>query len=146
MITELEQETSDFDWYFTNGNNIGYIASGGGKLPLTISRSLRNIKILAEFFWELPIVSGFVINPHLKEILKVKRVTDIYLSSFIYFAERGVFTFDKTTSNNFRDMNYHMVAQPNNPIPFNELPIEISNIILLAKDIDPNRFKLDVNM
>jgi hypothetical protein len=145
MITEFEQETSDYDWYFTDGDKIGYVTSSGGRLPHEISKSLENIELLADFFWELPPESGFIVNPLLRDIMGVK-VTDIYLGRFIYLAERGVFTFDKTSANNFDDTNYYWVTKPATPISFSQLPKHICDILLKSKTINPDRDSLDVNV
>jgi len=55
MITEIEQEVLDIDWFFTNGKEIGFVASGGGKLPKSISnKSMIEIQSLAGYFKNLP--------------------------------------------------------------------------------------------
>ncbi|QKJ32154.1 hypothetical protein HQ865_21100 [Mucilaginibacter mali] len=142
MITEIEQETSDFDWFFTNGINVGCVSSGGGRLPLTISRSWENFEFMADFFRDLPPNSDFIINPQLKEIRRNLKITDRYFSSFIYLAERGIFTYDKTILNNFEDTNYHLVTAPVQPIMLNELPRNISDIILKTETTDLHKIHI----
>lgn len=146
IITEIQQETTDFDWYFTNGANIGYVSSGGGLLPAKVSDSLENLMESADFFWNLPVISGFIINKQLKEITRVKVVTDMYLGMYIYMAERGIFAFDKTMVNRFFDTSYHWVAKPTRPLTYDELPQNIADIILKSAIINPHIEYLDVSL
>jgi hypothetical protein len=64
MISEIDQETSDIDWFFTDGEMIGFVASGGGRLPNSISRkSIEEIELLADYFRRLPQTGEIDINP-----------------------------------------------------------------------------------
>jgi hypothetical protein len=131
MFTEIEQATLDIDWFFTNGNEVGFVASGGGKLPDVVSKkSTIEIEILVEYFRCLPKSSVIIINPDLQRLIAFRGAEiDQYLSCFVEMAEKGLFCFDKTILNKFSDLNYHLVAKPLNPLSFNELPAEISKLI-----------------
>ncbi len=134
MITDIEQETSDIDWFFTDGIDVGFIASAGGRLPNSISnRSVVSVQFLASYFKDLPKRCDFIINPNLNNIITHETDINEYLSCFIKMAEKGLFTFDKTVLNNFSDTNYHLIAKPINPIKFNSLPQEISIEIAKTK-------------
>jgi hypothetical protein len=68
MITAIEQEISDIDWFFTNGEEIGFVASGGGKLPDSVSnKSFEEIVLLATYFRDLPQKSRAIIDPNSKK-------------------------------------------------------------------------------
>ncbi|MBD1394934.1 hypothetical protein [Mucilaginibacter glaciei] len=63
MISEIEQQSFDFDWFFTDGTNIEFAASGGGKLPLTISVSRLDFDIVSTYFNTRTRICDAVINP-----------------------------------------------------------------------------------
>jgi len=128
IITEIEQQILDIDWFFTNNNDIAFVASGGGKLPRSIAE-LEDSKIfLLDFFTNLPIISDIVINPDLNKI--IPNVDERYLVDFTYFSRRGLLSFDKTYLNNFTDATYHLVAKPIISLQFNQLPAEVKDILV----------------
>src|ERR1700744_1286707 len=112
VITEIEQATSDIDWFFTNGNEIAFVASGGGKLPEVISQSKEDIETLASYFRGLPKKSDAIINQDLGKIMEAREINERYLADFVTMAEKGFFSYDKTVLNNFSEINYHLVAKP----------------------------------
>jgi len=118
MITAIEQQTSDFDWFFTNGFEIGFVASGGGKLPDAVAILDEKLDELIKYFRNLS-KKGEVIL-HNAEDHNISELTD-----WIDMAEKGLFAYDKTVLSNFSDLNYHLVAQPSNPISMNDLLPEI---------------------
>lgn len=130
MISEIEQETSDIDWFFTNGKEIGFVASSGGKLPNSISnKSLDEIKLLVDYFRSLPQKSEVSINPNLNQFIIPGTNKKSYLSYFIEMTEKGLFSFDKSVSNRFSDTNYHLVTKPMDPFQISDLPLEILKIL-----------------
>lgn len=138
MLSEIEQESLDIDWFFTNNEHIVFMASGGGGLPDSIAKSMENSKLLSSFFRSLPVTSEVLINPSLDKI-KGSVVNDQYLSDFVLMAKRGLFSFDKTVLNNFLDCNYHLVARPAIPLTIDSVPDEIKDILTKSKyigDID----------
>jgi len=102
MITLIEQETLDIDWFFTNGEFIAFALSAGGKLPDSVAKSKEGLAILFDYFDSLPYKSEVVINPDLKDIIGSK-VTEEYLASFDNMGRKGLFAFDKTKMNRFTD-------------------------------------------
>ncbi len=131
MISEIDQQSLDIDWFFTNGNEIGFVASGGGKLPDSIVKSYELYEILKAYLRDLPCTTDIVINPALGAIKN--NVTDRYLADFVDMSKKGFYSFDKTHLNNFSDPNYHLVASPVNPFKFDELPLEMQSILLSTK-------------
>ncbi|MGZ3754697.1 MAG: hypothetical protein ACXVAY_03175 [Mucilaginibacter sp.] len=147
MITDIEQETSDIDWFFTNGKEVGFVASGGGILPKSVSkRSFDEIELLATYFRGLPKTSKTIIDTNLKEVITSGNNTNEYLSSFIEMAEKGFFSFDKSVINRFSDTNYHLVATPINPLKFDDLPSEISKILAETKINSNIEASLNINL
>ncbi|MCD0465080.1 hypothetical protein [Flavobacterium sp. ENC] len=61
MITEIEQQSLDIDWFFTDGTHIAFAASGGGKLPESISESV-DYNLLSHYFRDLPEMTEVKIN------------------------------------------------------------------------------------
>jgi len=134
MITEAEQSVLDIDWFFTDGHNIGFVASGGGKLPEAISKSNEDIEEMALYFRGLPITTDPIVNPKLNEVMSGRAVNDRYLLDFIDMAKKGLYAFDKSILNNFFDGNYHLVARPVRPMKLNELPTKIAHRLIRTRD------------
>lgn len=127
MITELEQQTSDIDWFFTNGEHIAFVASGGGKLPLSVSTNVET-SFLAAYCRLLNSISPIVINPNLNQI--VPDFDERYLVDFKDMAQKGFFSFDKTVLSNFSELNYHLVASPVIPLNLSDLEPNIVKMIM----------------
>lgn len=132
MLTENEQQGLDIDWFFTNNEEVAFVASGGGRLPQSIAKSAENNKLLASFFRGLPITSAVEINPDLNKVITTI-IDDRYLADFIYMAKKGLFSFDKTVLNSFLESRYHLVAKPVSPLKFSKLPSEIRDILIASK-------------
>jgi len=128
MLTEIEQQSLDIDWFFIADNKIGFVASGGGKLPDSVTNLNKNFSEISSYFRSLPEKTEAIINKELKRI-KTTTITDYYLEDFVYMAKRGLYSFDKTLLNNFSDTNYHIVARPIECLRVEELPIEITDLI-----------------
>lgn len=131
MISEIEQQTSDIDWFFTDGVDIAFVASGGGKLPDSIAESI-NYGLLSSFFRNLPTISETIINKNLNKILETD-VDERYLFDYNMMSEKGLYSFDKTIPNNFLEPNYHLVTQPKSPLKINDLPVQIIEILRKSK-------------
>ncbi len=142
MYTELEQQTLDIDWFFTDKSKIGFIASAGGKLPESISKLGEGNQLLSSYFRNLPEISEIFINTELDSKL---RNDENYLSDFISMAKRGLYTFDKTKLNDFLNSNYHLVAYPIKSLELRNIPQNILDILSKTyyKNIDRTK-KIDV--
>ncbi|WP_123911571.1 hypothetical protein [Chryseobacterium sp. G0162] len=133
MYTEIEQQTLDIDWFFTDGNHIGFVASGAGKLPETVAQSSENNEKLISYFRDLPEISDVVINSELDSLLvKIfgSGANERYLQDFVSMTKKGLYSFDKTNLNNFLDPHYHLVASPKTPLKLKELPHDILDIVI----------------
>jgi hypothetical protein len=136
MYTEIEQQTLDIDWFFTDGKYIGFIASGAGKLPESVARSSENNEKLVSYFRNLQEISEVIVNPKLNDLLIEIFGTgadERYLHDFVSMTKKGFYSFDKTNLNNFLDYDYHLVTSPMNPLTINKLSQDILNIILQTK-------------
>ena len=131
MLNEIEQQSLDIDWFFTNNHQIAFVASGGGRLPNSIV-NLSESRLLSSFFRRLPVTSDVVINPLLNNI-KGFVANDQYLSDFIYMAKRGLFSFDKSVLNDFLDCNYHLVAKPIISLNLELIPDDIKAVLMKSQ-------------
>jgi hypothetical protein len=132
MITEIEQQSLDIDWFFITGQDIAFVASGGGKLPQSVAQSLEGNKLLSSFFRSLPVISEVIINPDLSMIITTP-INEQYLVDFMEMTKRGLFSFDKTILNNFSESHYHLVAKPANPLKTDQLPFEIKEALFRSQ-------------
>ncbi len=136
MYTEIEQQTLDIDWFFTDENHIGFIASGAGKLPEAVAKSSENNEKLISYFRGLPEISDVVINPELDSLLvKIfgNGADERYLQDFVSMTKKGLYTFDKTHLNNFLNDDYHLIASPMKPLTLKDLPQNILDILMQTK-------------
>ncbi|WP_261511279.1 hypothetical protein [Chryseobacterium paludis] len=148
IITEIEQQTLDIDWFLTDGKYIGFMASGGGKLPDSVAKSAENHKKMVSYFRNLPEISDFVINPELDALL-IKRsgtgADERYLTDYVSMTKKGLYSFDKSNFNNFLDGQYHLVASPVKPMTVGDLPNEILEIFMETQCLDSMRNIIDIN-
>lgn len=135
MYSEIEQQTLDIDWFVTDSENVGFVASAGGKLPETILELGDQNGMLSNYFRNLSEISEAVINPRLNEILQTP--TDkAYLSDFVNMAKKGLYSFDKKVLNNFSDPHYHLVASPKKPLKLKDLPQDVLDILLKTQSLN----------
>lgn len=121
----VETRTQDIDWFISDGNNRPiHVASAGGILPsLILNRNITN-EYNRECVNQLPyLYNNIFINPNLEEIIAPyyhadnimqENYMENYLHSFMHFAKKGFFSFDKTKINDPDDTTYHLVAYPIN--------------------------------
>jgi len=147
MYTETEQQTLDIDWFFTDGKNIGFVASAGGKLPKTVAKSSENNEKLISYFRSLPDISNTIMNPDLDSLLKKtfgSGVDERYLHDYVLMTKKGLYSFDKTCLNNFFDSKYHLVTSPSVPLRIENLPQEIFDILIKTKYSENSLHKIAV--
>jgi len=130
MFTDIEQQVLDIDWFFTNCEEVGFGASAGGKLPQSVARSAENQNMLWKFIKDLPEITEIIINPELSKYIS-GNVDDRYLNDFVIMAKKGLFAYDNM--NNFSDPYYHLVARPVDSLKFEELPVEVKEVLKYSK-------------
>ncbi|MET3529000.1 hypothetical protein ABID31_000270 [Chryseobacterium flavum] len=133
MISEIEQQTMDLDWFLTDGEYIGFMTSCGGKLPDSVIESEQRRQILVDYFRNLPEISETLINPELDKILNKDSGSGGGLEDYFFLAKKGLYSFDKTVLNNFFDPHYHLVVFPKNPLRLKDLSQDILDIIVKTK-------------
>lgn len=133
MITEIEQQTMDMDWFFTDGEYVGFMASGGGKLPDSVAESEEKRQILVHYFRNLPEISEVEVSSKLDSILikiSASGADERYLEDYVLMTKKGLYSFDKSYPNQFSEPYYHLVAGPENPLKLKELPQDILDILV----------------
>ena len=123
----VEDSGWDHDWFAVDINDyLIHCASGGGFLPEPVAVSKENLSILKKFFNTLP------------ELLTDEEIplTSAALSdssSFLYYARRGFYSFDKTDLNNPEDPFYHLIARPPRATLLTNLPVDIAALVALIR-------------
>lgn len=133
MMTNIEQETLDIDWFFTDNISIAFVASAGGKLPVSVAKSKINIEKLTNYFRSLPIISDVEINDHLLKTFKNEEMRQKYFADFILMAKKGLYAFDKITLNDFSDSKYQLVVKPKRLLNISDIPNDILSILNQTK-------------
>ncbi|WP_438426241.1 hypothetical protein [Aquimarina macrocephali] len=140
----IEQETNDIDWFFVDMNNeIGFVASGGGRLPNSIADNKYN---LSSYFRNLSNISDYKLNNDLLKIGETETLKQYF--DFILLAKKGLYCFDKIDLNNFDDTRYNLIVKPVRGLKVDEIPSNILKILNITKlKLELNKIKeLDVNL
>jgi hypothetical protein len=137
-ITDIEQQTQDFDWFAIDQEGfIGHFAIGGhGALPASVAKSREELERITKFFLEelsantTAIVDrGVLLLVHLQPTAKAETR---YLHGFVEAAERGLYSYDAYMDET-RPTGYFRVAVPANPLNITKIPIEIATILQQTK-------------
>jgi hypothetical protein len=131
MYTEIEEETLDIDWFFTDGNHIGFVASAGGKLPRSIADlELDDDEILFSYIDSLIEDRETLISPDLNSIAQDNgfTITEKYLSYFESMSRKGFYSFNKSNNNRLQTI-YHLVTKPINPLKVSDIPENIMRVL-----------------
>lgn len=116
----VHQFAFDFDWFFVDeGDHLCHVASAAGRLPERVSvLEVEELQSMSSTVRQLPTRFEYEINPQLEEFKffenELQRLE--YLSDFIEFAKRGLYSFDKSNINSFEHSGYHLVAYPKKDI------------------------------
>lgn len=135
--------------FFTDGKYIGFIASGGGKLPNSVAESKEEHHVLVNYFRSLPEISEVLVNSELDRLLiKIvgSGVDERYLEDYVSMTKKGLYSYDKTGLNNSLDPHYHLVASPNEPLKLESLPKDILNILSKTRFLNHIENFLEINI
>jgi hypothetical protein len=125
-IDETEQEDADIDWFAVDSaGHIVYFASGGGVLPESVAASEEVLLQLHQYFLTLPEPADATQVRVEANAERSGRSTE----GFVRYARRGLFAFDKTLLNEHRDMRYHLVARPAQPLTVTQLPKDLATLL-----------------
>jgi|GEM_PF-1552437 len=144
VYSKIMQQTSDVDWFGCDiAGNLFHVASGGGKVPKSISEDRTRSLDVNRFVTELKMNQGPVfVNSMVRPITEISNDSDFsnYVKTFENMSRKGFYSFDKTKLGDFSDENYHLVTKPGFPIDLDMLPTALQNVIKLTKlSIDINK-------
>ena len=121
----------DIDWLGRIGDIPIHVASGGGGLPRAVNNDEYLIQCL-EWLSEL----DDVVN--VSEVCVNTKLIELYQQSFVSYAKKGFFSFDKANLNNKSRNTYNLIACPCNlnhckniqaPFPLSEFYCEPFNML-----------------
>jgi len=129
-------EYLDIDWFAVDvKDNIIHFASGGGYLPASVYNHMEDNESVVRFFKTLQNNNDVIkVNEDL-ESLKLWVNTaqkDRYLRSYVEYAFKGLFSFDKADFNNPFDKAYRLIVSPVKCLTIDKVPQPIANIIKRA--------------
>jgi hypothetical protein len=114
---------SDFEWFAVDSNDhIAFITSAGfAAIPLVVFRSKEQYFHCVSYFENLPKQSDYT----LQQDVSYK------LTSWIDSAKRGLFAYDWDWHLSWyeTDKPYRLIASPNRPLTFSELPTEVQDYL-----------------
>ncbi|RFP65552.1 hypothetical protein D0N36_08725 [Hymenobacter lapidiphilus] len=122
LISDNDQLEADIDWFATDSDgHILHMASGGGVLPESVAASQEDLMTLHQYFLTLPETgAGFLV---------IKAERGIRYESFLRYARRGLFSFDKVQLHIRADTRYQLLARPAVPLLLAELPPELAQLL-----------------
>ncbi|WP_400193782.1 hypothetical protein [Hymenobacter sp. B81] len=126
-ISPLDQQDADIDWFAVDAEgHVVHFSSGGGPLPESVAASEEDLLTLHQYF---------LLLPETADAAQVQPQTNAAQSgrsaeSFVRYARRGLFSFDKTQLHEAADRRYHLVARPAWPLTLAELPGPVAALLL----------------
>ncbi len=109
------QFNKDIDFFILDKDqNIFHFASAGTLLPDIIVQNYKeNNRIQSEMLKNEELFQVEII-PNLEDFIQFESIQmrEIYLRDFIFYAQRGCYSYDKTYITDFNDPRYHLVASP----------------------------------
>ena len=133
---QIEQNTLDINWYFTDRfNRICIGASAGGLLPNPITENNEGNEQFHQIVNELPIRFKVTRNENILEQLQgiSSENLDIYFRDFEALAGRGLYAFDKLKLEDPEDGFYLLVAYPNYNTHTDGFPVDKEKLSLIPK-------------
>lgn len=130
-ITEIDLQCEDIMWFGIDSHNhiFEYTSAGCGNVPEFVCKSKQNTDDMLDFFMNK-------LDEFTEGILLVEYVnTNQLLKDFILLLRKGIYCFDINKEN---EQQYVKIAEPINPLDYDELPQEVKNVF------SDNRVDLDV--
>lgn len=109
------QFNKDIDFFILDSNNkLFHFASAGTLLPEIVVQNYKENNLIQANMLKTKESFQVEINPNLEEFVQFEstQMRDLYLRDFIFYAQRGCYSYDKTYITDFNDPRYHLVASP----------------------------------
>ena len=120
----------DLDWFcIDSAGEVAHFASAGGHVPPIVLRDVDAAIRISKFIEGLPEIGDAIINPNLEKFSA--KIGD--MSSFMHFAHRGFYSFDKTKPQFALEHKYHLMASPAVLLRVESLPSELLKYIVGTK-------------
>ncbi|MBJ6110073.1 hypothetical protein JAO73_13705 [Hymenobacter sp. BT523] len=127
VISDIDQEVFDYDWFAVDTDgHVLHFASAGGVLPASVAASNEALTMLQEYFNRLPETPE---ANKVQVVANVSKEKGVQYDSFVNYARRGLFSFDKTRLGARLDACYHLIARPQHELMLADLPTEVAAII-----------------
>lgn len=130
-ITEIDLQCEDIMWFGIDSHNhiFGCTSAGCGNVPEFVCKSKQNTDDMLDFFMNK--LDEFTEGTLLVEYVDTNQL----LKDFIQLSRKGIYCFDINKEN---EQQYVKIAEPINPLDYDELPQEVKNVF------SDNRVDLDV--
>ncbi len=134
LITDAQQEETDFDWFGVDEEGLiaHFTTAGFKRLPQSVAADAEGLGMVADYFLrQAPIQSGHQLDGGLPTAVpewQGEQNEVKYLSSFVSMADKGLFSFDVPTYVK-PGLAYIRVASPTNPLLLSALPEQIKSVL-----------------
>jgi len=137
MISDIEEETLDLDWFGVDiDGKIAHFASGGrGFLPSSVKSSKDALDRLTEFFRHSLLAHGTGIeSPNLSSHVQFESESykSRFLTDYARMASKGLYSFDCIVSSQ-RPTGYFKVIAPSRPLTVDDIPSDIQQSIAMTR-------------
>jgi hypothetical protein len=130
-ISDVEQVTTDFDWFCLDmDGEVGHFTTAGFKnLPKSVASSKENLDLLTSYFQNAAQRCGHSVDPEVSVAFPdPKERGERYLKSFVAIACKGLFSYD-IASYLKPGISYFRVASPSIPLHSSEVPAKIREVL-----------------
>lgn len=125
LISAIDQEVSDFDWFAVDANNcLLHVASGGGRLPASAAASKEKLAILSCYFSSLPILYS-----EAEIFLASVQAAVPYPSVYTHYACRGLVSFSGLLTAYPLGTLHELVARPPRALLITDISPEMADLI-----------------
>ena len=137
MITDIQEETQDIDWFSVDANGeIAHFASGGrGFLPPSVKASNEDLQYLTSYFRRDLSKNGdgvesLNLSSHMRFQSETQKTT--YLADYSQMGAKGLYSFDCIVGPK-RPTGYFVVARPSHPLRVEDLPHNVKEVLLKTR-------------
>ncbi len=143
-IDDIEEFDRDWDWFAVghDGTIAHFTTAGIRPLPISVKSDRESaLRLIEYFFEEAPKTREYVIEREGERNSGWRSgeppSQNRYLRDFVKMAAAGLFSYDTETS--APDTRYFLVARPKNPLQIDELPPEISKLLVKSHSLQTFR-------
>ena len=125
LISDIDQEVSDFDWFAVDPNGcLFHVASGGGHLPASVATSREKLDILSSYFSSLPILYS-----EAEIFLSSATAAAPFPELFTHYACRGLVSFSGLLTAYPMGTLHELIARPPSALLIKDVSPEMASLI-----------------